>query len=162
MALDLHIQTLVDYHYWANERLLAAAEALSPEQYDRDLGSSFPSVRATVAHMLNAEAIWLSRFLGVELERVAPADLPDLRGVRERWARLEEQVRQLVASPDLLTRELTVTTSTGQVYRHQLWEAIVHLCNHGTYHRGQLTTMLRQLGAAPAGTDLIVYYREKR
>jgi uncharacterized damage-inducible protein DinB len=31
--------------------------------------------------------------------------------------------------------------------------------NHASYHRGQITTLLRQISAAPVGTDLITYYR---
>jgi uncharacterized damage-inducible protein DinB len=37
-----------------------------------------------------------------------------------------------------------------------------HVVNHGSYHRGQVTTLLRQLGApAPKSVDLIAFYRER-
>jgi uncharacterized damage-inducible protein DinB len=47
------------------------------------------------------------------------------------------------------------------VLRNPLWQALQHLVNHGSYHRGQVTTMLRQVGAGPVSTDLIVFYRER-
>jgi uncharacterized damage-inducible protein DinB len=46
-------------------------------------------------------------------------------------------------------------------FAQPLWQCLQHVANHSTYHRGQITTMLRQLGAKPAGTDLIGFYRER-
>ena len=58
------LQTLVDYNYWATHRLLIAVDALTPEQFIRDLASSFRSVRDTLTHVHDAEWIWLSRLQG--------------------------------------------------------------------------------------------------
>jgi uncharacterized damage-inducible protein DinB len=156
-------QSQLTYHYWANKRLLAVMDDLTAEQYSRDLGSSFPSLQATVAHMLHAETIWLSRFLGAPVAGVQADDVPTPGAARQRWAELEQQLLKFINGLDQVgvDRVLTVKTSTGQEFRHPLWEALQHLVNHGTYHRGQLTTMLRQVGASPLSTDLITYYRER-
>ena len=61
----LTLRTLVDYHYWARDRVLDAAESLTPEQFTRDLGSSFRSVRDTLTHLYSAERNWHSRWQGV-------------------------------------------------------------------------------------------------
>ena len=67
------LQTLVDYHYWATRRVLNATDALTADQFTRDLRSSFPSVRDTLAHLYGADWIWCSRWEGT-----SPSALPDL------------------------------------------------------------------------------------
>lgn len=150
------------YHYWANRRLLPAMERLTPEQYNQDLGSSFPSIRATLAHLLNAETVWLGRMMGEALPPVTPADLPTAAAAGQRWADLEATYMGLLGmlGETLQERTMMVRTSKGQEFLHSYGEALQHLVNHGTYHRGQIAAMLRQLGEAPPSTDLILYYRE--
>lgn len=150
------------YHYWANRRLLSAMERLTPQQYEQDLGSSFPSIQATLAHLLNAETIWLGRLTGQALPPVTPADLPTVAAAGQRWAELEAAYMGLLETlgETFGDRTLTVRTSKGQEFRHARAEVLQHLVNHGTYHRGQIAAMLRQLGEVPPSTDLILYYRE--
>ena len=49
----------------------------------------------------------------------------------------------------------------GSEHRNHLWELLLHIVNHSTYHRGQITTMLRQLGARTIATDITRWYREQ-
>jgi len=56
---------------------------------------------------------------------------------------------------------ISIKTSSGGVFASPLWQMLQHLANHGSYHRGQVATMLRQLGCKPSGTDLIGFYRER-
>jgi uncharacterized damage-inducible protein DinB len=158
------IRQLYDYNAWANRRAIEAAAALTPEQFTKPLGSSFTSVRDTLAHIHGAEWVWLERFQGR-----SPASLPDckefanLASLRERW--LEHEARLLgfvrgLAQADL-DRVMEYKTLKFGVYRNPLWQSMQHLVNHGTYHRGQVTTLLRQLGAQPILTDLMHFYRER-
>lgn len=153
----------LEYHYWANERLLDAMADLTPEQYSRDLGGSFPSIQATVAHLLNAETVWLNRLLGENRPGVGPDSVPTVATARERWNQLKGEYLSLLeqCGDEGLTVSLQAKTSSGRVYTHPRWEVLQHLVNHGTYHRGQITAMLRQVGATPASTDLILFYRER-
>ena len=157
------IRPLFEYNAWANRRSLAAAEKLTAEQFTKSMASSFPSVRDTLAHIYGAEWIWLERFQGR-----SPASLPDttqfkdVASLRERWneheSRLLGFVRGLTQSD--LDRVIEYKTLKFGVYSNPLWESMQHLANHGTYHRGQVTTLLRQLGAQPILTDLMHFYRE--
>jgi len=158
------IQLLFDYNSWANHRSLGASEKLTPEQFTRPLGSSFSSVRDTLAHIYGAEWIWLERFQGR-----SPSALPnvaqfrDVVSLREQW--LEHEARLLafvkgVTQSDL-DREMEYKTLKFGIYNKPLWQSMQHVVNHGTYHRGQVTTMLRQLGAEPVLTDLMHFYRER-
>src|SRR6266513_2505471 len=73
--MNLHdLQTMIDYHYWARDRLLDALESLTPEQYNRDLGSSFKSIRETVTHTYAAEWAWFMRWRGESPAALLPAD----------------------------------------------------------------------------------------
>lgn len=158
------IRSLYDYNAWANRRALDAASALTPEQFSKPLGSSFSSVRDTLAHICGAEWIWLERFQGR-----SPSSLPDTTqfadaaSLGSHWAgqetRLLDFVRGLTQTD--LDRVLEYKTLKFGVYKNPLWQSMQHVVNHGTYHRGQVTTMLRQHGAQPILTDLMHFYRER-
>jgi uncharacterized damage-inducible protein DinB len=158
------IQQLYDYNAWANQRSLAAAEKLKREEFTKPLGSSFSSVRDTLAHIYGAEWIWLERFQGRSPSALpSVAEFEDLASLRERW---NEQEQRLLAfargvTQSDLDREMEYKTLKFGVYRNPLSQSMQHLVNHGTYHRGQVTTMLRQLGAQPILTDLMHFYRER-
>ncbi len=156
---------LLDYHYWARDRVLDAAAGLSPDQFTEDMGSSFRSVRDTLAHLYGAEWVWHSRWLGVSpLALPDAAELGDVDTVRTRWMALEEQVRGFAAAlgDEGLNRPFEYKTLAGKPGRSLFWQMVQHIVNHGSYHRGQVTTMLRQLGAPPAKSmDLIQFHRER-
>jgi uncharacterized damage-inducible protein DinB len=157
------MRALFDYNAWANHRAMEAARRLTAEQFVRPMGSSFGSVRDTLGHIFGAEWLWLERFQGR-----SPASLPDTTqfkdaaSLRERWDKHEPRllgfVRGLTQSD--LDRVMEYKTLKFGVYSNPLWQSMQHLANHGTYHRGQVTTLLRQLGAQPILTDLMHFYRE--
>jgi uncharacterized damage-inducible protein DinB len=156
--------TLYEYNAWADRRALEAAGALSKEQFVKPLGSSFSSVRDTLAHIFGAEWIWLERFEGR-----SPSSFPDTTGLddieklKARWNEFEPGLLNFArgVTQDRLDRVMEYKTMKFGVYSNPLWQSMLHLVNHGTYHRGQITTMLRQLGGQPILTDLMHYYRER-
>ena len=156
--------TLLDYHYWARDRVLDAVEVLTPEQYTKDLGNSFKSVRDTLVHTYGAEWNWYLRWIGKSPTAMPdPEAFPTLANVREAWKAQEAKVRPLVRSMgDELDRVIKYETLAGEPMESVFSHMLQHVVNHGTYHRGQVTTMLRQLGApAPKPQDLIRFYRER-
>lgn len=155
---------LLDYHYWARDRMLDAVEVLTPEQYTKDLGGSFKSVRDTVVHTYGAEWNWYLRWIGKSPTALPdPSAFPTVASVRDAWKAQEAKVRPLVRSMGnefdrIIKYETLAGDPTESVFAHMLQ----HVVNHATYHRGQITTMLRQLGApAPKPQDLIRFYRER-
>jgi uncharacterized damage-inducible protein DinB len=160
------VLALVDYHYWARDRMLDAVEVLTPEQYTRDLGNSFKSVRDTVVHTYFAEWVWYSRWIGDSpATALSPERFPDVASIRAAWRAQEEKTRLFVHSlgaADELDRVFEYKLLSGEPGRSAFRHMLQHVVNHASYHRGQITTMLRQLGApAPKSQDLIRYYREK-
>lgn len=159
------LQTLLEYHYWARDRMLAAVAALTPEQYTKDLGNSFKSVRDTVVHIYFAEWVWHSRWTGNSpAHALQPEEFPDLQSIRSVWAAHEGKMRSFLDSvgEQGVDRVYEFKLISGQESRGVFWHMLQHVVNHATYHRGQVTTMLRQLGAAPPKSqDLIAFYRER-
>ena len=158
------LRLLFQYNQWADRRLLDACSALTNEQFTRDLGSSFRSVRDTVAHLYGAEWVWNERIQGRSPSSlVSGATFPDLASVR---AKLEEMDSYYIDYVSKLTQQdleriIHYKSFTGEEFSNPLWQTLHQLSNHATYHRGQVVTLLRQLGAKPVTTDLIAFYRER-
>lgn len=154
---------LYEYNAWADRRVLGAAGALSKEQFSQPISSSFPSVRDTLGHIYGVEWLWLERFQGRSPSAIPDArEFEELEGLKTRWAAFEPVLLNFVRGlrQEDLDRVMEYQTMKYGVYRNPLWQSMLHLVNHGTYHRGQITTMLRQLGAQPILTDLMHFYRE--
>lgn len=154
---------LFAYNRWANARTLDAVARLTPDQFTRDLGNSFPSVRDTLVHIHGAEWIWLERWKGTSPSRaLSPEDFPDVTVIASRWKNVEaEQSAFLADLADAdLVKPLEYANLKGERFTAPLGRLMQHVINHSTYHRGQITTMLRQLGASPVGTDLVTFLRE--
>lgn len=162
-ATDLTL--LLDYHYWARDRLLDAASTLQPDALLRDMGNSFRSVRDTLVHIYGAEWVWYARWQGQSPTALPDAAaFPDVATLRAAWTALEAQVRAFVADlgEDGIAREFRYASLAGAPATSAFWQMLQHVVNHATYHRGQVTTLLRQLGARPpGGMDLIQFYRTR-
>ena len=157
------LSTLLDYHYWARDRMFEALEPLTPDQVNRDMGSSFTSIRETVTHVYAAECAWYARWQGASPTALLPSDqFPDLAAVRRAWAEHETKMGAFVDSlgGDGIARVFEYTLLSGASGSSPFWQMLQHVVNHASYHRGQVTTMLRQLGAQPAKSmDMIAFYR---
>jgi uncharacterized damage-inducible protein DinB len=158
------IRPLYEYNAWANQRSLAAAQKLTVEQFTKPMGSSFSSIRDTLAHIYGAEWIWLERFQGRSPSALPNmSQFPDVQTLREAWLVHEERLLAFVAGLTQadLDRTMEYKTLKFGVYSNPLWQSMLHVVNHGTYHRGQVTTLLRQLGAQPILLDLMHFYRDR-
>lgn len=158
------LRTLVDYHYWARDRALDAVAALSAEDYAKELGNSFGSIKSTLEHVYGAEVVWLTRWLGNSPSSFPGAMPSDAAVLRSAWAEHEHAMRAFFAPLDDagVARVIPYRLFSGAEGASPIWQMAVHVVNHATYHRGQVTTMLRQLGAQPAKSmDMIAYFRER-
>ncbi len=163
--MDLnYIHELYDYNRWANHRTLAAASRLDAEALLRPMGNSFSSLRDTLAHILGAEWIWLERWQGrFPRALLEPASFPDIQALELRWKPVEQDQARFIQAltSQRLEEDLAYINRTGQRFSYPLWQQMVHVVNHSSYHRGQVTTLLRQLGAEAVSTDFLEYYDEK-
>jgi len=152
---------LFKYDAWATDHQLAVIKNLSDAQYEKDLSSSHRSIQGTISHMFGAERVWLARWTGKGANAM-PEGVLSQAGLRDRWTILHNEMLDFAESltDEKLIASFAYRDLRGNPYAQPLWQQMQHLANHSTYHRGQVTTMLRQLGATPVPTDLIAYYRQ--
>jgi uncharacterized damage-inducible protein DinB len=164
------ISLLFEYDRWANNRILRATSVLTPEQFTRDLGGSFRSVRDTLVHLIGGEWGWL--YYWKEPSR-GPDFVKDLWAkhdalfnpnvftgfdtVQRKWAELETEQAEFVSHVTNESLKKMLPLGTTHVTLAHLMH---HLVNHSTYHRGQVAMMLRQLGAEPLQTDFHLFLLE--
>jgi uncharacterized damage-inducible protein DinB len=158
------LQTLIEYHVWARGRMLDGVEPLAPEQFTRDLGNSFKSIQETVTHLYFADWVWLKRWQGDSPAGKVPIEqFVDVAAARRAWSEHDTKLQALVdglgeAGVNRVFQYQMINGSSGS---SPFWQMLQHLVNHGSYHRGQVTTMLRQMGVAPPKSmDMIAFYRE--
>ncbi len=153
----------VRYNLWANKNLSKVLETVDPSWIDKEIKSSFPSIRKTAFHIWDAEYIWLCRFKGVSLSRFPSKELsPDtsilrfLEGAQEFLAFLEKQ------NDDFFSASTTFKDTSGTEHTMENSGMIFHTMNHSSFHRGQIVTMLRNVGfeGEMPRTDMIIYLRE--
>lgn len=157
------LRRLFEYNRWANLRFLDAADELAPEEFLRELRSSFPSVRETLIHLIGAEWVWLSRWQGTSPTGFPEAsELTSIQAIRDRWDALWEDQQAFLEglTPEAESRPVHYRLFSGEEDEQTLGELMRHVINHATYHRGQLVTFLRQLGRTPPSTDYIRFLRE--
>jgi uncharacterized damage-inducible protein DinB len=153
-------KVLLAYNVWANRRLLDAAGALPGLLCERDLGTSFGSVGGTLRHIAWGEWLWLGRWRETAPRGTDPRNADNLTALATRWAEIgREQLDFLSAlrSPDL-GRSVTYENPPGTPWTYPVAEMMRHVVNHSTYHRGQVASLMRQLGHTPEPTDYLVYF----
>ena len=164
------IGTLYTYNQWSNRQIVAAAGLLSPEDFTRDLQTSHGSVKGTLVHVLGSEWFWLLLLQGEPFEQVMAHEqewdpekfASDASALAERWSAIDHDQQAFVKS---LTDERLLTRMSFDFYQGQRWKFSVaqymqHVVNHSSYHRGQVATLLRQLGQVPSGTDFLFFVDE--
>lgn len=163
---------LYEYDRWANARVFQSLAALTVEQFTRDLGGSFGSVRDTMLHILAGEWIWLNFWKAPYQDDALLADLrtrrqtlfspeafSDLDAVWRKWTEVEKEQLDFVNS---VTTESLQKMLPARNTLLNLAHLMQHVANHSTYHRGQVSLMMRQLGAEPVPTDFHVFLGERR
>lgn len=160
-----HVLRLYDYHHWASDRVLSAFGAVSAEQLDKPWGGSFGSGRALLRHVVGVERLWLERWMGNSLKALPefPATSSGAAFLAE-WQTVKTDQRHYL---DELTRaqiatDLNYVNLKGERWTYPFADVLQHVVNHGTYHRGQLVQLLRDLGLAAPSTDYLLFVVERR
>ncbi|MEG1969341.1 MAG: DinB family protein [Burkholderiaceae bacterium] len=166
-CLRQQLLVLARYNAWASRRLFAAVDALGEDDYRRELGLFFGSIHRTLNHLLVGEhELWFARFARGQSPRIAlDAEIePDRARLRDRlltgalnWAPFIEGV-----SPEQLAGQLDYTSSRGEPQSLPFVPTLIHVFNHGTHHRGQITAALTALGQTAPELDLVYLLVEEK
>ena len=160
-----YFNTLYDYNYWANERVLRAADRVSDAQFAAPARFSWGGLRGTLIHTLGAEWIWRSRWQGVSpAASLRVEDYPTVAALRAPWREEETKVRGFLATltESDLTRVVSYSRISGGASAELLWQLMAHVVNHGTQHRAEAAAILTELGHSPGDIDLVVFARERQ
>lgn len=153
------------YHLWANKQLFDVILKLSTEQQQQEIVSSFPSIHTTLLHMWDAEYIWWQRLkLQENIERPGSLRTYTTEELIQNILLQSEQWKSWVlqANDAQLNFVFAYHNTKREQFKDKVSQMLLHLFNHGTYHRGQLVTLLRQVGVTKLpSTDFIAWVRKK-
>src|SRR4051794_35348547 len=126
------LKTLLDYHYWARDRILDPISRLTFGQYNAEMSSSFRSIRETLVHMYSAEFIWCMRWHGESpSSMLSTAEFPDVAILQRHWSTLEIKMREFLESlgEDGIQRLIVYKNFAGQEFRQVFWQMLQHVVN---------------------------------
>jgi uncharacterized damage-inducible protein DinB len=159
------LSRLLRYTVWANHRVMRAAATLAVDEFKKDLGGSHGGVRGTLVHMMWAELVWLERWKGLpNPPRLDESQFADVVALRDRWTIIEEHRQSWFDAlgedgPRSAIRYKSLDAAGP--FENPLADLVQHQVNHSSYHRGQVTNFLRQLGARTVNTDMVVWDRDE-
>ena len=158
------IKTLYDFNFWATNRLLTVLDGLTKEQYSNDMRSSHGGIQGTLGHILASHEMWLSRWKGNAMTTTIDNNGgPPIAVAKQFWATMQRSLSEFLntLTDEDLAKHISYTNTRGESYSNPLWQMMLQVVNHATYHRGQIVTMLRQQGVKPVNTDIIFYFRRR-
>lgn len=160
-----NIQTIYDYNYWANGRILAAAAQLSQDQFAAPITNNYSVLRGAIVHVLEAEYAWRMLLQHKTLEHfreLKEDDFPTVAALAERWREDEAAMRAWLATltDEDLAGIIRYITDEGGTRERVLWHCLWHVVNHGTQHRSEAAVILTAYGYSPGGLDFTAFLNE--
>ena len=150
---------LITYNTWANRKIAEQVEGLPNELFSKEVGGSFPSIKLTLIHLLESDWLWMNRWNGIPCADIpAGWSITDASSIINLWTpiqnEIEERVKEIGHNQH---KEISFITKKGDPYSLPSLDIVIHLTNHGTYHRGQIANMIRMLGEKPPSTDYFIF-----
>jgi uncharacterized damage-inducible protein DinB len=153
-ALAAHLR----YSAWASKLLLDFARTLPEADLTKPIPNSHGGILKTFQHIYYADREWLARMEGSPPEPFEdPEPGPSLAELETAWPPLLDRLRRWASGERDPNRISEDEDGAAPVY-----QVVLHLVNHGTYHRGQIAAMLRMDGHVPPSTDLIYFLEHLR
>ncbi len=152
---------LADYNSWANDIVCNWLSQIDNTQWEKPIESSFSSIAKTCLHIASAEHAWYLRIERKPFEWIANSFNGEKEDLLKLWNEISTNLNQVAKSFDEtnLTQILHFTRLNGEKKSQPFYQIFAHVFNHSTYHRGQLVTMLRQVGFTKVSTtDLLSFY----
>jgi uncharacterized damage-inducible protein DinB len=155
----------LDYHNWANEKFFERLYELPRETIYQELQSVFPTLFSVMTHIYMMDITWFYAMREDSFEQVSATIAPlfaeinwkTLEELQQKYQELSEKYTDLFSSQEDIERVLSIQHPQWGTLNTSFSELSQHVSNHGTYHRGNLTAMLRQMGLAGVKTDYIFY-----
>jgi uncharacterized damage-inducible protein DinB len=151
----------VNYSAWASRRLLEAASMLPPSDLTRDFKTADRCVLDTLVHTFAGDRVWYKRVKGIPYTEFIEAEDRSIEALVSRWKEVHLNWQQLIDAEtnESVQRRIAYHDLKGNAHETPLWQIVLHVVNHATHHRGQVSGFLRTMGHTPPPLDLIFYYR---
>ncbi|MEI9918576.1 MAG: DinB family protein [Bacteroidota bacterium] len=147
---------LLQYNTWANRLISTTIEPTSNNLFEKSVGGSFGSLKATIVHLLESDYLWLQRFNGIPIADLPSWNTSTASAINKIWNPLQDEMIAL-AEKITPTQNIHFITRKGIPFNLPFEEIVTHLSHHGSYHRGQLTNIIRELGLKPVATDYFIF-----
>jgi len=157
------ITLIYKYNQWANKKILEQVSNVTQDQFTAPATFPHGDLRGTLVHILFAEWIWRHRWEGTSpVVRLNPEDFPSFESLQSRWADEEGLLMKFIenVTDDQLESHFFYTSTEGSPYERVLWQAMLHLINHGTQHRSEAAALLTDYGHSPGDIDFIYFLSE--
>lgn len=160
-----HPVEMFNYHIWANQTILGRIKELSPSVLNQEVNSSFPTIAHALSHIYAVDTMWYLVLTGTGMpeafHKSIPLNMSILDSVDEYanlFAQLSEQYKEWLQNQTDLEQTILLDNPFAGIRQTRLSEIVLHTANHGTYHRGNISTMLRQLGHASTMNDYSLFW----
>jgi uncharacterized damage-inducible protein DinB len=156
------VRSHIGYSAWASGLLVDATGGLTHEELTRDFETADKSVLGTLVHVFGADRLWFARLKGEPANRFLTDVDYQLSVLQNDWPALYGQWKEWAAglTDEAAGADVTYHDMAGKSWREPLGQLVLHVVNHGTHHRGQVSGFLRTMGYVPPKLDLVYYYRQ--
>ncbi|EJL25409.1 DinB family protein [Brevibacillus sp. BC25] len=161
-----YAKNMYDFHAWANQTLINRLKELPEGVYEQEVQSVFPTVAKVLEHIYMVDQSWLLILQGMDMQAAMDETWQQekkitgksLEEVEQLYAEMVEQFRAFLSQEEDLERRIVLDNPYTRVRDTSLAEIIMQVVNHGTYHRGNITAMLRQMGYPSVMTEYALYW----
>lgn len=160
-----HAAEMYHYHVWANQTILGRIGELPSSVLHQEVNSSYPTIAHALSHIYAVDTMWYKVLSGMGMQEALQEGmplnaqiLPSIEEYTQAFAELAERLKQWLQGQNDLEQTILLDNPFAGIRETRLSEMVLHLVNHGTYHRGNISTMLRQLGHASTMNDYALYW----
>ncbi|MGG0343777.1 DinB family protein [Priestia megaterium] len=154
-----------DFHVWANEQIFKRLKELPDNTYHQEVQSVFPSISSVLSHVYLSDLGWIEVFCGKSMsyalnlaeQQKEQTEAKNLEEIKIMFHKLAERYKVFLNQEQNLNKSIVIENPAGGIMETNVRELLPHIANHGTYHRGNITAMLRQMGYASVPTDYGLY-----
>ncbi|MED3993026.1 DinB family protein [Priestia aryabhattai] len=154
-----------DFHVWANEQIFKRLKELPEDTYHQKVESVFSSISSVLSHVYLSDLGWIEVFGGESMsyalklaeQQKEQTEGKNLEEMRVMFHKLAERYKDFLNQEENLHKSIIIENPAGGTMETSVNDLLPHIANHGTYHRGNITAMLRQMGYASIPTDYGLY-----
>jgi uncharacterized damage-inducible protein DinB len=161
---------MYNYHVWANGVIIDRLRELPQDIYHKDIQSGFSSVSKVLSHIYLTDYTWFDIISGKSMNEAMATtnqlreqmEMKSIEEMKEIFLDLSERYKALLDSQKDIEKLIVVDNPYAGLLETSISETVLHVVTHGSYHRGNIATMLRQVGHTSVMQDFGLYLYQNR